>query len=141
MAKPITPLELNKEVLQHFSHPVSQCIAAPGQEQRKMCENKDGTPRHPFYPGDPSLLASVSWFWCDSPGNGKVEPGGWKGAARAGASSSAVIGGCCGKVTAPSPSPWALLVCRGAIPGRSAHPLPPKPTAALPGGYQSAQIG
>jgi len=32
-------------------------------------------------------------------------------------------------------------VCSGVIPGRSARPLPAKPTAALPGGYQRAQIG
>lgn len=51
-------------------------------------------------------------FWRDSPGDGKVEPGGWKGAAWGSLeSSSAVVVGCCGKVRAPGPSPQALPVC------------------------------
>ena len=88
------------------------------------------------------LCVMLRWhpwlFRCDSPGDGKVKPEGWKGAARGSLeSSSAVVVGCCGKARAPGPS---LQSAGGAIPGRSAHPLPAKPTAALPGGYQSAQI-
>lgn len=59
MAEPLTSLEPNREVLQRFSHPVSQCLAAPGREWREVCESKDIHPRNPLYPGNPSLLASA----------------------------------------------------------------------------------
>lgn len=59
MAEPITSLEPHKEVLQRFSYPVSQCIAAPGRERREVCESKDVHPCNPFYPGNPSRLASA----------------------------------------------------------------------------------